>query len=740
MAIRLSGINSGLDTDSIVQALVSSYSLKKTNLEKAQTKLSWKQEAWKTVNTKVYSFYTGKLSALRFSSAFSKKSASISDSSVAKVTASDTAVNGNQSLVVKQLASSGYMTGGVISAQDENGNTTSVTGSTKLADIQGMGDFANGGEIKVKADTSSEEKTIQLSSDMTVNQFIASLKSAGLSVNFDEKNQRFFINSKVSGADGDYTMEGGNGDGVNALKALGLLTASEAKDNYAKVANWTDDDIATRAEQAYNDKLASYNQTIQEKLAQNQILSYRQQYAEQFVNEYNTNGLTSAAESMDEVVKNLQEDERYKELTNKKSANQEMTDTEKAELDEYNNRIAAAKKVAADLGSDTLIDADRTAYIDNIKQGIADNTQAVTELFSAFGETYTEGMTRITTDYSANLAAGDGIAQSLKETYETQRTDAQAQLAAYAAAEEAVKNGTATAEQNALLGTGDAAGKAAVRIKGQDSEIILNGATFTSNTNNYSINGLTIQALSVNDESSPATITTDTDVDGIYNMIKEFFSEYNEVINYMDSQYNADSASGYEPLTDEEKEAMSDDEIEKWEQKIKDSILRKDDTLYSVSNQMKTDMLSSFEINGKKYSLSSFGIKTLGYFESAENEKGAYHIDGDKDDSKTSGNTDKLREAIANDPEAVISFFSQLAAKVYGDLTKKMSATSLSSAYTLYNDKQMNTEYSNYSSQISEWEDKITEKEDYYYQKFSQMETALATLNQQQSQLASYFG
>ncbi len=740
MPIRLAGMNSGLDTDSIVQALVSSYSLKKTNLEKAQSKHAWKQEAWKTVNTKVYNFYTGKLSALRFSSAYSKKSASISNSSVAKVTASDTAVNGNQSLVVKQLASSGYMTGGVISAKDESGNKTSATGSTKLADIEGMGDFANGGEIKVKADKSSEEKTIQLSSDMTVNQFVAALKSAGLSVNFDERNQRFFINSKVSGADGDYTMEGGDGDGVNALKALGLLTASEAKDNFTKVANWTDSDIEAKAEQAYNNKRTSYNQTIQEKLAQNKILSYRQQYAEQFVTEYNANGLESAAKSIDEVVKNLQEDARYKELTEKKNAKQEMTDTEKAELDEYNNRIAAAKKVVADLGTDTLVDDDRTAYINGIKKGIADNKQAVTDLFNAFGETYAEGMTEITTDYNSNLAAGTGIAQSLKDDYKAQRTAAQAQLTVYADAEEAVKNGTATAEQNALLGTGDAAGKAAVRIKGQDSEIVLNGATFTSNTNNYSINGLTIQALSVNDESSPATITTDTDVDGIYNMIKDFFKEYNEVINYMDSQYNAASAKGYEPLTDEEKEAMSDKEVEKWEQKIKDSILRKDDTLYSVSNQMKTNMLSAFEINGKKYSLSSFGIKTLGYFESAENEKGAYHIDGDKDDNKTSGKTDKLREAIANDPEAVMSFFSQLANKVYGDLTKKMSATKLSSAYTLYNDKQMNTEYSNYSSQISEWEEKITEKEDYYYQKFTQMEKAMAMLNQQQSQLAGYFG
>ena len=57
MPIRLSGLNSGLDTESIIQALVSSYSVKKDKYVKAQTKLSWKQDAWKSLNTKIYILY-----------------------------------------------------------------------------------------------------------------------------------------------------------------------------------------------------------------------------------------------------------------------------------------------------------------------------------------------------------------------------------------------------------------------------------------------------------------------------------------------------------------------------------------------------------------------------------------------------------------------------------------------------------------------------------------------------------
>ena len=279
----------------------------------------------------------------------------------------------------------------------------------------------------------------------------------------------------------------------------------------------------------------------------------------------------------------------------------------------------------------------------------------------------------------------------------------------------------------------------AVRITGQDSEIVLNGATFTNNTNNYSINGLTIQALNVTG-TDEVTITTDTDVDGIYDMIKGFLKDYNDLVKSVDVAYNAASSKGYEPLTSDEKDAMSDDEVKKWEEKIKDSLLRKDSTLGSVLDTMKNDMARSFKVGDKSYSLSSFGISTLGYFSSPENETGVYHIDGNKDDTYTSANTDKLKAMIASDPDTVITFFSQLASQLYKDLGSKMTASSTSSAYTIYNDKQMNTQYSEYNTKISEAEDKVTTWEDYYYSKFSAMESALAKMNAQSSSLSGLFG
>lgn len=304
-----------------------------------------------------------------------------------------------------------------------------------------------------------------------------------------------------------------------------------------------------------------------------------------------------------------------------------------------------------------------------------------------------------------------------------------------------------------VLGLDTAAG--AVKLEGSDAAIVLNGVQYTSASNNFDINGLKITANGVTDDvrnadgtfdlsklnsNNAITISTATDTQGIYDKIKEFLTEYNNIMNEMTKLYNADSSKGYEPLTDDEKSEMSDREIEKWETKIKDSILRRDGNLSSIMSSMTTAMSKSVTVNGKNYALSSFGIKTLGVLTSAKNEQNAFHIDGDADDENTSGNQDKLMAALSEDPDTVVDFMKQLATNLYNALDKQMQSTTLRSRFSIYNDKEMDTQYKNYSKTIKEWEKKVKDKEDYYYKKFAAMETALGNLNSQQSSLAGLFG
>lgn len=312
------------------------------------------------------------------------------------------------------------------------------------------------------------------------------------------------------------------------------------------------------------------------------------------------------------------------------------------------------------------------------------------------------------------------------------------------------------------------ASKRATKIDGSDAAIVLNGVVYTSSSNNFSINGLSISVNAVTDsvdlskaktngsldadkisdmlvntplnDSEAISITTSTDTQGIYDKIKDFITSYNNIINKMTKLYNADSAGNYEPLTDDEKSEMSDSEIEKWETKIKDSLLRRDSTLSTVMSAMTTAMSGGATVNGKTYFLSNFGISTLGYMNAAENEQNAYHIDGDEDDENTSGNTDKLMTALNSDPDTVMDFMKQMATNLYNAIDKQMTSTTLRSKYSIYNDKEMTTQYKNYTKTIKEWETKISNKEDYYYKKFSSMEIALSKLNSQTSSLSGLIG
>ena len=779
MPIRLSGMSSGLDTEALVSALVSGYRTQKDNLVKAQTKLQWKQDKWNTMNTKIYSFYTGSLSTSRFSKNYNLKKAKISNSNYASVDASTSAVTGTQSLKVNHLATAGYLTGGVIHADSSKTDSTKIKGDTKLSEISGMGSGSTG-----KLEVTAEGKTtsIQLSDDMTVNNLIIQLKSAGVNASFDETNQRFFISSKTSGTEHEFSLTASDANGKTALSALGLAdTSIDNIDNiiapYKNIVNNTSY-VDDAAKNRYNSDVSSFNSNVGTYLGNIKsatesltVDKYKEEYITGFMNTAGEDGsgIAAARKNLSDAMSKLEEELKDDTLSEDAKA-------------EKQSRLQAIKGVIS-LADDTStydtakkLQESNAAEIKSLESTIESNTKSITDIYkeAGFGDasdsTYTidktNGKLIIADSTMAQYVGTDGKIDTEKYTYDmaaaatsgdtsskinSYKTEAQEHLdyankmvSAYNVVKSATSDSDkATAEYKTALSTlgvtSDTSGSSAKRIYAEDSEIELNGATFTNNTNTFSINGLTITATALTGDNE-VTISTENDVDGIYDSIKSFISDYNSLIKEIDTAYNATSAKGYEPLTSDEKSAMTDDQVKEWEEKIKTSLLRRDSTLSSISNMMKTDMLRSFNINGKAYSLSSFGISTAGYFSSGDNEKGVLHIDGDSDDSTSASNEDKLKAAIASDPDTVISFFSQLADNLYTDLGKKMQGTTMRSTFKVYNDKEMAKEYSDYTTKIKDKETEISTWEDYYYNKFSKMESALASLNSQQSSLSGYFG
>ena len=282
----------------------------------------------------------------------------------------------------------------------------------------------------------------------------------------------------------------------------------------------------------------------------------------------------------------------------------------------------------------------------------------------------------------------------------------------------------------------------ATKTDGEDARIKVNGAEFKSATNSFSINGSTFTVNYMpTDPNEVISVNTAMDYDGVYNVVKDMLKEYNSMMNEMSKLYNAPSAKSYSPLTDEQKEEMSEKEIDEWETKIKDSILRKDGTLSDILMAVSTEMGKGIEVGGKTLYLSNFGIGTQGYFEAAENDRYGLHIDGDADDEVGAGKEDKLKAMISSDPEAVTEFFQKLSNNLYNTLYKQMSGNrSMSSIYKVYNDKKLTEESKDWDKKIKELEQKVTDVEDKWYSRFGKMESKLAKLQKNQTAVGGFFG
>jgi len=757
MPIRITGLNSGLDTEALVSELVSAYRKKTEKYTKARTKLSWKQDKWKTMNSKVKNFYNS-LSSLRFSTAYNMKSATVSNAAKASVKAASSAVNGTYSVQIIKTAKSGYLTGGQLAA-----------GTTDKSTLSALGYTGGNGTISVYADGKTTDITV--TSATTISEFVDSLNKAGVKASYDATHQRMYVASSTTGTKADFSLSGTDADGMAALAKLGLSVNSAA--DVANQKAWAAYALNEqgKAYLTFNaDGTVTKNGTYDAAATQANIatlLNDMKTASATVTNKKAQIAYANAYKAVNDVDKNLSTDEK----------DQLKTLLFETKLDDIvigtDNKIYKKNDdgdyVSQDSSSTTLTASDSiitggTAGADKLKD---------LETKAGFTKTDTSGSTPVTSvddslvnAYKSNMKSiaayegdtvNDAEVTAVKDAYTAGTVDTL--VSGLQADADAVQK---TLDDNVLLDnpsfTADSVSAkitnasrildgttpvipsaGAVRIDGEDAEIMVNGAKYVSASNDITINGLTITALEETGDSN-ITVSVNNNSQGLYDKIKGIVKEYNELINEMTKAYNAEYVKGYDPLTTEEKDALSDSEVEEWEKKIKDSLLRRDDTLSSLINMCTTTMLRSFEINGKQYSLSSFGIHTLGILNAEDNEENALHIDGDESDTMVSGNADKLMKALTEDPEAVTGFFQELTDSLYGQIQKKMSSSTMSSFNVVYNDKQMATEYSDYTNTIAKWETKLQEIEDSYYKKFAAMESALAKLNAQQSNLANLLG
>ncbi len=291
--------------------------------------------------------------------------------------------------------------------------------------------------------------------------------------------------------------------------------------------------------------------------------------------------------------------------------------------------------------------------------------------------------------------------------------------------------------------------------EGKDASAMIDGVLVTRSTNSFTVNNTiyTLNKAHTDPVNQSETVSLTTDTDSVFNNIKAFVDDYNKLIDEINTTISEKYDRDFAPLTDEQKEELSEDEVKKWEEKAKTGLLRHDSMLQEMLYSMRTALSDS--ITGISKDLTSIGITTSVY-----TDKGKLIID-----------ENKLKAAIQSDPDNVAELFTKKSNLSYTECTttaqrrERYSTEGLGNRISdiledyirTTNGKGIllqkagmegdTTQYENtLFDQIDDYEDDIKElitklnnKEQYYYSKFTNLETYINQMNSQSSYITSMF-
>lgn len=294
---------------------------------------------------------------------------------------------------------------------------------------------------------------------------------------------------------------------------------------------------------------------------------------------------------------------------------------------------------------------------------------------------------------------------------------------------------------------------------GSDAVLTINGETVVRSDNTFEVDGVTFTVSDVT--TSPVTLNVELNSEQIYETIANFVEEYNNMITSIQAELKEERDYDYEPLTQVQKDEMSDDEIEQWEEEAKVGLLSNDQILEDMLNEMRQALYMPVE--GCELTLADIGIRTESY------ENGGQLIIDDT----------LLLSVIADTPESVVELFTQpsdtypgttagrslnasefevkqqeegLMFRLYDISEKYVSTTSDTNGNTglLIEKCGFHDDYTELSSsmyrqleemenRLLEMEDDLEEKEENYYSEFSVMETYISQMNSQLQMIQSWF-
>lgn len=783
--MRLSGINSGYDTEAMIEKMMQTYQTKIDNQNKKLTKLQWQQEAYRDITSKLTAFKNkyfdilNRESYLMSPTAFSKFNSTITNktnsdkTSGISVTTTSGSKEADYSLKVLQTATATTLTGKSITPSSFNLDLSKAASSSDYTlGADGVSrDYNFALDVKVGDVTRTIEFSVNVAQDASgaIDQdAFNSAVSSALNAEFDKEfgvtgkkdgsgNDIYFLQTKV-GADNTLEFEVGGNSTVtvtektgnfglarpNYRQAIATQSAVTGKNTVAVNVNGVTKNVSfqgvsstyfdSRNEAGNGKILAEYNEL--------KAAAYRK-----------ANNLPDSANVSSEQLDSFSYTSTQAAKDKNAAALISALDSSFSEQGlsfkiDGNGYLMATKGSVA---QDFTITAVAGGTL-GLAKGTASNKFASGTTLKEMGivgldETVKFKINGKEISVSGRSTMDDLVAAVNKSNAGVTMAYSKLENKFVITANDLGNGGDVEVEANeftAKLGLADSATTASQAVIGQNAIFELDGVEIYHNSNSYSIDGTTLEFKDA-EIGSEYKIGVAKSYDDVKQTIKDFVKDYNQLIDdiygHIGTAPARDSKNNkYDPLTDAQKEDMSEKEIEKWEDAAKKGVIYGDPTVSGIMSKIRTALYNAVTLDdGSKFGLYSMGIKTKAYKEDAH---GKLEIDEDAFDKAFNENPDAIMK-LFTDPNAgrimkqvntVIDNAVRTTGQVKGSLIRKAGLESGSTA----KDNAIYKQMEQINKRIATLQDRYTAKEDYWWSVFTNLEKMMSNLNSQSSYMAGF--
>lgn len=792
--LRLGGITSGFDTEAMVTQLLSSYQTRIDKQSQKITKLSWQQSAYQDITKKITEFKNTYFDVLKRDtylmspSTFNKFKADVtatSNADAAGLTVSTTSNSSSGSYKIKlnQAAKASTAQGNSITSGnfklDLDKALSSASGEVKTNDdgsetwtmnfaldvqvggirktISFSADALLGADGNVADKDAAKSSIIDSLNQKLQESFGYSGKTSGATGATDANGKEWFLQVQL-GSDGKAEFQVGGNASVSVAENKGNFGLAQPKE---KVAISTGSVVT--GVNAFQVEIGGKNVSVA------------------------FNGVSSTYYDSKDQTGNEAILAEYKELKTaayRKSynlADNEIVSDEQLEKFTYSNEQAAKDKNAASIKEALKGVAGYTFNFDGTYVTAADSNGNSVDFSMTSVEGGTLGLTKASASnkissgstlsdlgfkpeadgtYKLNIN-GTEISLDKKSTISSMMSAVNKSAAGVTMTYSSLTN-SFTLESKEFGGAGKvevgdtSLGRSLGLVddngtvgasEGQNAIFEINGQEVYLNDNTYTLDGNTFTFNDNMTIGETYTVNIAKDSTTVKDALKKFVESYNKLIDDVygyigKSPAKDDDGNTYEPLTNAEKEEMSEDEITKWEEKAKQGVLYNDSTVSTIMSQMRSALYTNVTLDdGSKFGIYNLGIKTS----SEWSEHGKLQIDENAFDKAFENNEDAIIKLFTDSDTGMMKKLNSVidgavkssgAVNTRGTLVRKAGKadSSVTTDSTIYK------EMVKMQDRLKELQDRYDTKEEYWWKVFTNMETAMADLNSQTSYISSYLG